>query len=115
MIIASLPVSARQRRSKPGSVLVREALANNPDLRTLKDRLYLTIEGDQVKGQISVPLAELGSVPGMSGLKGRYLNGSATLKVSLNDGALDVRVEHRRHRGQERRLSCAHRWPQRRS
>jgi hypothetical protein len=67
-------------------------IANNADLAQLKGRLYVAIDGDQVKGQVSVPLAELAGVPGLSGLQGRYLNGSAALKVALSDGLLDVHI-----------------------
>jgi hypothetical protein len=67
-------------------------IANHPDLKALKDRLYVTIDGDQVKGQISMPLAEWAGVPGLSGMQGRYLNGAAAFKVSLDAGVLDLHI-----------------------
>jgi len=67
-------------------------IAHHPAMQQWKDRLYVTIDGDQVKGQVSVPLAEVANFPGLSRLQGRYLNGSAALKVSLEGGLLDVRL-----------------------
>ncbi|MBI4559083.1 MAG: hypothetical protein HY706_15980 [Candidatus Hydrogenedentes bacterium] len=54
--------------------------------------LYVTIVGDQIRGDISVPLEELG-------IKGRYLNGSAGLTASIVDGYLDVRLQSIEVRG----------------
>jgi hypothetical protein len=63
------------------------ALINNsPGMAQVKDRVYVSIEGDQVKGQVSIPL-DLFQLPG---LKGRYLNGAGVFKVSLENGALNV-------------------------
>jgi len=57
--------------------------------QALKDRVYVKIEGDQVKGQVSLPLDGLG----FPMVKGRYLNGAAVFKVSLENGVLIVRAE----------------------
>ena len=53
-----------------------------------KGKAYITLKGDQVSGKLSMPLGELG----IPGLKGRFLNGTASLKPSIKDGQLDVRV-----------------------
>jgi hypothetical protein len=55
----------------------------------LRGRLHVTIEGDELKGRLSLPLDAVNARV----LKGRYLNGTATLKVKLEDGMLDVRTE----------------------
>lgn len=57
--------------------------------QALRDRVYVKIEGDQVKGQLSLPLDTLG----FGFLKGRYLNGAAVFKASLENGVLNVRAE----------------------
>jgi hypothetical protein len=67
-------------------------IANSPALQQWKDQLYVTIDGDQVKGEVSLPLGQMANLPGMSHLQGRYLNGSAALKVALSGGLLDVRL-----------------------
>jgi len=55
----------------------------------LRDRVYVKAEGDEVKGQISLALDGLG----FSMLKGRYLNGAAVFKVSLENGVLVAHIE----------------------
>jgi len=67
-------------------------IANHASMKEFKDRLHVTIEGDQVKGQVSLPLDRIASMPGLSRLKGRYLNGSAVLRASLENGLLDVHM-----------------------
>jgi hypothetical protein len=49
------------------------------------DRVYVSFEGDQVKGQISIPLPDIPLIG-----KGRYLNGEATFRVVLTNGTLFV-------------------------
>jgi hypothetical protein len=61
-------------------------IEENPEL---KGKIYVTIEGDKLKGQISIPLEKIGI--GM--LRGRYLNGEAELKASLSDGVLIVTLD----------------------
>ena len=56
--------------------------------RQFKDSIYLSIEGDQIKGQISLPLEKF-----LSSFKGRYLNGEAAIKVSLANGVLIVTMQ----------------------
>ena len=51
--------------------------------------------GDQVKGQVSIPLTDLGWLG-----KGRYLNGDATFNVSLESGVLIVTAREVRVKGQ---------------
>ena len=64
-------------------------LAGQPDLKELADKVYVNIEGDQLKAHISWPLPDLGPLK----LKGRYLNGTANLKVGVNNGNADLRIE----------------------
>lgn len=59
------------------------------DESEVADRVYFVLEGDKLKGQISLPLDEFA----LPGLKGRYLNGKAAFTASLRDGRLDVRAD----------------------
>jgi len=59
----------------------------------LKGKLHIAIEGDQIKSQVSIPMDEFARLPGLSRLKGRYLNGSAALKASFNNGALFLTMQ----------------------
>lgn len=60
------------------------------------DRVYFVIEGDKLKGQVSLPLDAMG----LLGLKGRYFNGKAEFLASLRDGQLVVRADSAEVNGQ---------------
>ena len=65
---------------------INALIATDQDLSFLKGKVYVMIEGDRVKAQVSVPLDEVG----LPFFKGRYLNGVATLDVGLDHGVLRV-------------------------
>ena len=67
---------------------INALIQNDPQYKDVRDKLFVMLDGDQIKGRISVPLDQIHSQ-----FKGRYLNGTATLKVSLQNGALDVRLQ----------------------
>jgi hypothetical protein len=56
----------------------------------LRGRVHLTIEGDEVKGQVSIPLTVFLDT---SLTQGRYLNGEAKFRASLADGVLIVTLD----------------------
>ena len=92
------------RKATPPLVLtgdeINALIANNPAWKGLKGKVYVTIEGDQIKGKVSIPMDELAQAPGLSRLKGRYLNGSAGFKVSLANGVLVVTIQSLEAKGQ---------------
>ena len=55
-----------------------------------KGHVFVTIEDDKLKGQVSIPLDAFLLVPAF---RGRYLNGSAELKVALVNGILVVTAD----------------------
>jgi hypothetical protein len=57
--------------------------------RTLGGKVFVQLDGDKLKGNISLPLENVGPLK----LKGRYLNGTAAFKVILENGFLDVRLD----------------------
>jgi len=61
-------------------------LASSPDLQFLANGARVSVTGDQIKGQLSLKLGDLGA----PFFKDRYLNGEASFKVSLADGRLSV-------------------------
>jgi hypothetical protein len=65
---------------------INTLIAGDPAFREWRDKLFVHIEGDRIQGQLSLPLEEIG----WKKLKGRYLNGTATFKCSLEKGALKV-------------------------
>jgi hypothetical protein len=68
---------------------INALIATDPHWKALKGKLYVTIEGDQVKGQLSVPTADVG----LGIFKNRYINGSAALNVSLKNGTLLLSIQ----------------------
>lgn len=63
---------------------------DNPNFR---GHAHVDIVGDEIKGQISLPLEKFG-------FKGRYLNGSGTFRVSLENGVLIVTLDSMEVKGQ---------------
>jgi hypothetical protein len=59
---------------------------DNPELKGV---IYVKVENDAVKGQVSLPLDKLE----ISMVRGRYLNGEAEFKASLSNGVLIVTLE----------------------
>jgi hypothetical protein len=68
---------------------INALIQNDPDYKGLKNKLFIMIEDDEVKGKLSMPLDNFGPFK----LKGRYLNGIATLQLALENGALDVKLK----------------------
>ena len=64
-------------------------IENDPKLAGVKGKLYVTIEGDRLKGQVSLPLDQVG----LRIFRGRYLNGSGIFSIGLQNGNLIVLPE----------------------
>ncbi len=89
-------VDSFQQSIQKGATQPTELILTADDLnamiaadRELRGKLLVQIEDDQIKGQLSYPLPDVGPLK----LKGRYLNGTAAFKVSLNNGQLDARID----------------------
>jgi hypothetical protein len=65
---------------------INALIATGGDQQSLKGKVYVSLDGDQVKGELSVPLQDMG----LSMLRGRYLNGTATFNLSFREGKLSV-------------------------
>jgi hypothetical protein len=80
----------REQRPTPPLELtaddINALIASGPERQALKGKFYVSLEGDQLKGEVSMPLQQVG----LSMFKGRYLNGSATFSLSFTNGALSV-------------------------
>jgi hypothetical protein len=68
-------------------------LARSPALAEWKDRVHVQFEGSEVRARLSLPLDQLGELPMLKALRGRYLNGEAALGVGMAAGQLDVRLK----------------------
>jgi hypothetical protein len=65
---------------------INSLIASDPDQKALKGKVYVSFDGDRVKGEMSVPLKDLG----WKIVRDRYLNGNATFNVSLRNGTFFV-------------------------
>jgi hypothetical protein len=59
----------------------------------LKGKIFVKIVGDEITGQVSIPLDPLAKGPFRAMFQGRYLNGKADLKASLQNGVLMVTLD----------------------
>ena len=103
--IAAFRDGLNAQKAGPALVLTGEdinaLIANDPNWKELNGKVHVTIEGDRINGQVSIPLREFaGHVPGLSRLKSRYLNGSAAWKVALANGRLVVTLQSLEAKGQ---------------
>lgn len=69
----------------------------NPVTKGLQERFHFDIQGELVKGQVSIPLREFD----VKLFKDRYLNGEATFKLTVANGKLDCRFDTLVINGQE--------------
>jgi hypothetical protein len=63
--------------------------------KSLQGKVFIRLNGDTIQGEVSVPLKDVGPLK----LNGRYLNGTATFKVALDNGVLDVRLQDMQVKG----------------
>lgn len=62
---------------------INALIGREQGLAFLKDRVFVNVEGSEIKARLSMPLDDIG-------LKGRYFNGSAGINLSLVDGVLSA-------------------------
>jgi hypothetical protein len=75
---------------------INALIAQSPAFKEFRDKLFVTIDGNTVKGQISLPLDNWGPLQ----LKGRYLNAEVAFRVSFRNGQLGVFMDQLRVKGQ---------------
>ncbi len=69
------------------------ALLNSmPEMQGFKDSFRVALEGDKIKGQVSIPLDEFFKIP-LVDFTGRYLNGAGAFKVLLTNAQLFVNID----------------------
>lgn len=93
--VEAFRISIRESSEIPELVLsadeINALLARKSDATDrVSDMLRVTIEGDKIGGQVSLPLDKIIGFPMPAG---RFLNGSATFKVSLENGVLIVTAD----------------------
>jgi hypothetical protein len=68
---------------------VNALIMTSKEAEQIRGHVYVGLDGDQVKAQVSIPGEKFGFRP----LRGRYLNGTGTLKVAFVDSELHVDVD----------------------
>ncbi len=63
---------------------VNALLENSPDFRAAKGKIYVGMTNSHLQALVSLPMNQIG----FAFFRGRYLNGSATFAVSLQNGIL---------------------------
>ncbi len=86
---AAEPLSLSEREL---NLLINHA----PEARDFKDRVHVAIVDNKLKGTLSLPLEQLG----WRRLKGRYFNGTAEIRATLESGVLLVTLENLEVNGQ---------------
>lgn len=92
---------ALERNEAPAPLVLTQdelntAIANNAELDFLRGHIFLTLNGEEIGGIVSLPLEDFGIPFG----KGRYFNAEATFTVFVRDGNLYVHVESATFKGQ---------------
>jgi hypothetical protein len=65
---------------------VNALMANDPELKAVKGKFYVLLNGDALKAKVSLPMEDLG----LPRFRGRYLNGTGSLGIELHNGILYV-------------------------
>jgi hypothetical protein len=63
---------------------INALVATDPDMKDFKGKLYVLLEGDRLKAQVSLPMADVG----LPRFQGRYLNGTGTFDLVFQNGTL---------------------------
>jgi hypothetical protein len=75
---------------------INALIAGSKDLQMFRDKLFVVISNDTIRGQLSWPLEDFGPFK----LKGRYLNGEVAFRINLEDGRLGVFLRDVKVKGQ---------------
>jgi hypothetical protein len=67
---------------------INALIATDPDLSALKGKLFVKLSGNEVEGQLSVPMESVG----LPLFRGRYLNGTGTFNIGLHNGQLRLHI-----------------------
>lgn len=71
---------------------VNELINTSPDLAQFRNHFYVTLEGDEIKGEVSMPLDGITQLRKLN-VSGRYLNGTGTFKAGVTNGNLFLSIQ----------------------
>jgi hypothetical protein len=94
--VAAFNAAADAHTSTPPLVLsgrdINALVDNDSDLSKYRDEFYISIEGSEVKGQVSLPFDQFIKTRVLT-TEGRYLNGSGNFHAAITNGQLFVNIE----------------------
>ncbi|MBN1670589.1 MAG: hypothetical protein JXR37_06130 [Kiritimatiellae bacterium] len=67
---------------------INRLIHHHPAFQEAAGHVYVTIEADRIKGEITIPLEQFGPL-----VQGRYLNGSAVFRIQLMGGRIVLFVD----------------------
>ncbi len=71
---------------------INALLGSSPEMKEFKDKFYVALDGDEIKGQLSLPLDGIDGLKRFN-VKGRYFNGTGTFKAAITNGSLSVTID----------------------
>jgi hypothetical protein len=77
---------------------INALLVSAPEMKDFKDRFHVALEGNQIKGQVSLPLDAFFKIP-LIDTKGRYLNGVGVFKAVLTNNLFSITTDALEVRG----------------
>jgi hypothetical protein len=80
---------------------INALMQDSPQVKqlNLNDKFYVDLEGDHLKGQISLPLDQLPKIPFVH-TAGRYLNGTGEMAAEVTNAALSLTIVSLEVKGQ---------------
>jgi hypothetical protein len=75
---------------------INSLISTDPQFIPLEGKVFVSLEGNLIKGQLSLPLEQIG----LPRFRGHYLNGTGTFSISLQDGVLHIMAEQIAVKGQ---------------
>jgi hypothetical protein len=71
---------------------INALLASAPEMQLFKDRFHVALEGNQIKGQVSLPVDAFFKIPFID-TKGRFLNGVGVFRAVLTNDQFIVTTD----------------------
>lgn len=76
-------------------------IQHHPENEEFSQYMYVTLDGSEIEGEVSVPLDEMATELNWESLQGRYFNGSVKLELSFSNGQLSVFINEANLKGED--------------
>jgi hypothetical protein len=75
-------------------------IQHHPEFEEFSTFGFVTIDGSEIQGDVSVPLDTIATATGFDRLNGRFFNGSVKLDISFQDGYLEAYINEATLKGE---------------